>query len=454
MSQVATSSSTSAWPRMSGDVPFIPVAICSVLLAIASLPQLLGAKISDGVALLGGQIIAIDQFRAFGGNNRYWIYLPALLLFLAAWHWALRKNPTRKAIGFATASTCAIAALLLLSVSYTSAGLDARSTGLDAIPLVAFGFLLIPCLSVQVSDAWRRSLLIGTTLVSAVALYLLVILLIDERPSAGSVSQLAYALSEITVAAVVVGVVAAYNVFARTQVFERGRVQVLMMLGLLVVASIAMYAGWTASAGATKSEVGMPIVYANLMWADSLFSGWESIPPLIGIMGLIASVVPLNVAFSYQRGGGKLRDWKWLLFAFLALVPVLPMPFYWEVVFFFGPFNSLLVAAASILLLKVVSGERSDQFEVIEERGGLVRPALVAAVCFSIVSLSVYLFILVLSQNAHDVRSTVVVTSILGLLYAAFVFRNVRIKAAWSWSFVVQALAMATVLPIANWIAN
>lgn len=437
---------------MASVVPFIPAAICSVLLALASLPQLLEAKIADGMYLFGFQFIALDNFRALGGDTRYWIYLPALLLFLAAWHWALRKDPTLKAVGFATASTCAIAVLLLFSVSYTSADLSGRSTGLGALPFVAFGFFLIPCLSVGVSDAWGRLRLVGATFISAIAVGLLVILLFIERPSPSNLSQAAYALSELTVATLVVGVVALFNTFAQTQMFQKGRVQALTMLGLLIAASIAMYAIWTASSGATSTEIGMSIVFANLMWANSLvIFGGVSDFPFIGVLGLIACVVPLNVAFSYMRGGGKLGDWKWFGLAFLALVPVLPIPIYWEVAFFFGPFNSLVIAATAILLLKLALSGRSDQLDIREGQGGLVRTGIVTAVCFIILSVSLYLFFSVYYEGKHDVRSTALVTVILGLLYAAFVFRNVRKKPEWSWSYVVQALAMATVLPIAVW---
>lgn len=452
MSQVATSTRTSVGHGMASVVPFIPAAICSVLLALASLPQLLEAKIADGMYLLGFQFITLDNFRALGGDTRYWIYLPTLLLFLAAWHWALRKNPTPKAIGFATASACAIAALLLFSVSYTSADLAGRSTGLGALPFVAFGFLLIPCLSVGVSDTWGRLRLVGTTFVSAIALGLLVILLLEERPSPSNLSQAAYAFSEIALATLVVGVVALYNAFAQTQMFQKGSVQALTMLGLLIAASIAMYAMFTASAGATSTEIGMSIVFANLMWANwlVLFGGVADFA-FIGVLGLIACVVPLNVAFSYLRGGGQLGDWKWFGLAFLALVPVLPIPIYWEVAFFFGPFNSLVIAATAILLLKLALRGRSDQLEIPENQGGLLRTGIVAAVCFFIVSVSLYLFLSVYFEGEHDARSTILVTSILGLLYAAFVFRNVRKKPEWSWSYVVQAFAMATVLPLAIW---
>ena len=232
---------------------FIPVALFSMLLAVATLPQLLGAKIVGGLNLLGVQIIAIDDFRALGGDTRSWIYVPALLLFLLAWYRVFRAAPSDKAIGRTIAATCALAALVLLSVSYTTPDFGARFTGLSALPFVAFAFLMIPLVWLWQSDARAKYALMASTFCSSALLSAIVYFLVDGRPSPGGLSSMGYLLSESGVAIAVVAVVTAYNVFVRKPVYQRGWVQAAMLLGLSAIAGAIVYSLYVAAVAGTVS---------------------------------------------------------------------------------------------------------------------------------------------------------------------------------------------------------
>lgn len=209
----------------------------SVLLAIASLPQLLGAKIVDGLNLFGIQFVSNESFRAFGGDARYWIYLAALLPFLLAWRGLVRKAPSERTLGLYVAANCGIGALVLLSVSYATPDFLARFTGLSALPFVAFAFLLIPLVWLWETDARGKHMLIATTFYSSAVLSVIIYVLVDVRPSPGSLSTSVYLLQEGCIAAAVVAGVTTYNVFVRKPAYREGWTSALVALGFSIVAA-------------------------------------------------------------------------------------------------------------------------------------------------------------------------------------------------------------------------
>lgn len=190
---------------------------------------------------------------------------------------------------------------------------------------------------------------------------------------------------------------------------------------------------------------GTTLLFGNLFWASQLLIGYNEFTGLTGIAGLLANGVSINMAFSYWRKGCNLRNWKFVLLVVLAISPFVPIPLDFELVFFFSPFLSLVIAGVAALIKHLSPIDDHYDLWMYDHSGNLARASALAGVSLVALILSAYVLARFFVGHEYDTAGVALFATFLALPYALLVFRNVRAVSVWSASYMIQLFAMIAV---------